>query len=554
MTSNRFVYFILAAFIASALLLYALHSNSRKGIRRLVEGNEQLALELRAGNALRQAERNILSSESRVRAAVATRDTGYLAGVGEMVAEAESNLDTLRKFFGEDSIRFYLNRLAVLGNRKRDLSNELLYEYRSSGRFPINILTTSTLAKRDSNQVDLMTRNIYRRRQASLVALQQSISEDGRQVQRLEALLVVVGLISGAIFFWFIINQIRHQNKVIRQLDNSERKLQEAVRIKENFLANMSHEIRTPLNSIIGFARLLSKKPLDADSEEFVSAIRDSGENLLSIINDILDLSKIEAGMIRVDARPFAVRELFHSVETLFYHRVRERGLYLNVDVAADVPEILMGDATRLTQIAVNLIGNAAKFTETGGISIRVSSDRGADKDDVRLWVAVADTGIGISRDQITSIFERFSQAESSTTRKYGGTGLGLTIVKELIEIQHGKIEVESERGKGTTFRLFIPYKIVAAAPELADVPENVIAALPRMEGTRVLVADDNRMNQRLMEHLLGGAGLTFDIVDDGQKAVNRLREKKYHLVLMDIQMPVVDGYAASRMIREDLR
>ncbi|WP_431217871.1 ATP-binding protein [Puia sp. P3] len=366
-------------------------------------------------------------------------------------------------------------------------------------------------------------------------------------------ILIGLVLLTGSALFWFILNRIRKQNELIRRLDISERQLQEAVKIKENFLANMSHEIRTPLNSIIGFARLLSKKPQDEESAEFISAIRDSGENLLTIINDILDLSKIEAGMIRVDSRPFAVRELFHSVTTLFHHRVKEKGLGISVDVDAGVPEVLLGDATRLTQIVVNLISNAAKFTDTGGITVSVSSD-GPDQGNVRLWVAVTDTGIGIRQDQLASIFERFSQAESSTTRKYGGTGLGLTIVKELIEIQHGKIEVESEPGKGATFRFYVPYQIVSAVPVLADVPENVIAAQPRMEGVSVLVADDNRMNQRLMEHLLRGAGFSYDIVDDGQKAVDRLREKKYQLVLMDIQMPVMDGYAASRMIREDLR
>jgi CheY-like chemotaxis protein len=254
--------------------------------------------------------------------------------------------------------------------------------------------------------------------------------------------------------------------------------------------------------------------------------------------------------MMRVDVRPFSVRELFHSVETLFQHRVQEKGLTLSVDVEADVPDLLSGDPTRLTQIIVNLISNATKFTEEGRITVLVGAKKVEDL--VQLWVEVEDTGIGISRDQLPFIFERFLQAEGAATRKYAGTGLGLSIVKELIELQQGSIAVESEPGKGSRFHFIIPYKIISSAP--AALQQGITgAALPRMDGTWILVADDNRMNQRLMEHLLSGAGISFDIVDDGRKAVDRLRNKAYHLVLMDIQMPMLDGYMATRMIREEL-
>jgi signal transduction histidine kinase/CheY-like chemotaxis protein len=564
MTNNRFIYFTLAVFIAGMLLLVFIQYNSSRSIHQLIEGNSLLLRELKTGNDLREMERDILSVESKIRAAVATGDSVFAEGIDAQIADAEANLDTLRLINIDSESVADIGRLAVLTREKLEKKNLMVDSFFHAGRKPDKSVIANPRARGTANEINTIIRRLYLRRQQRLAGLNAMVQKNGRIAHTSGNILIGFVLLTGSALFWFILNRIRKQNELIRQLDISERKLQEAVKIKENFLANMSHEIRTPLNSIIGFARLLSKKPQDAESAEFVSAIRDSGENLLTIINDILDLSKIEAGMIRVDGRPFAVRELFHSVTTMFYHRVKEKGLDLSVNVAADVPEILLGDATRLTQIVVNLISNAAKFTDTGGISIGVSSDAngggdgnndgGAVGGNIRLWVTVTDTGIGIRQEQLAAIFERFSQAESSTTRKYGGTGLGLTIVKELIEIQHGKIEVESEPGKGATFRFFIPYQVVAAERALADVPGDVIAARPRMEGVSILVADDNRMNQRLMEHLLGGAGFSYDIVDDGQKAVDRLREKKYQLVLMDIQMPVMDGYAASRMIREDLR
>jgi signal transduction histidine kinase/CheY-like chemotaxis protein len=554
MTNNRFIYLTLAVFIAGMLLLVFIQYNSSRSIHQLIEGNALLLRELKVGNDLREMERDILSVESKIRAAVATGDSAFAKGIDAQIADAEANLDALRLINTDSASVADINRLSVLANEKLEKKNLMLDSFFHAGKKPDRSVIANPRTQGAANEINTIIRRLYSRRQQRLAALNASVQKNGRIALTSGNILIVLVLLTGSGLFWFIINRMRRQNELIRRLDTSERKLQEAVKIKEQFLANMSHEIRTPMNSIIGFARLLSKKPQDAESAEYVSAIRDAGENLLTIINDILDLSKIEAGMIRVDMRPFAVRELFHSVGTLFYQRVKEKGLDLDVSVAADVPEILLGDATRLTQIVVNLVSNATKFTDTGGISVRVTSDGGNGEEHTRLWVEVTDTGIGISQEQQAVIFERFSQAESSTTRRYGGTGLGLTIVKELIEIQHGQIGVESQPGKGATFRFFLPYKIVTAAPELAPAPENLIAALPRMEGACVLVADDNRMNQRLMEHLLSGAGLSFDIVDDGQKAVNRLREKKYHVVLMDIQMPVMDGYAASRMIREDLR
>jgi signal transduction histidine kinase/CheY-like chemotaxis protein len=550
MANNRFIYSILAAFIAGMLLLVFIQYNSSRSIDQLIEGNRLLLNDMKVANDLRETERDILSVESKIRAAVATGDSSFAAGIDAQIANAEANLDTLQTLSGDPNTRADYQRLAVLAREKLDKKNLMLDSFFHAGRKPDKSVIANPRSRGAANEINMIIRRLYANRKERLAAISASVTKYGRIARTSGIVLITLVLLTGIGLFWFIIDRIRRQNELIRQLDRSERQLQDAVQIKEKFLANMSHEIRTPLNSIIGFTRLLAKQSLNADSREFVEAIGSSGESLLTLINDILDLSKIEAGMMRVDVRPFSVRELFHSVETLFQHRVQEKGLTLSVDVEADVPDLLSGDPTRLTQIIVNLISNATKFTEEGRITVLVSAKKVEDL--VQLWVEVEDTGIGISRDQLPFIFERFLQAEGAATRKYAGTGLGLSIVKELIELQQGSIAVESEPGKGSRFHFIIPYKIISSAP--AALQQGITgAALPRMDGTWILVADDNRMNQRLMEHLLSGAGISFDIVDDGRKAVDRLRNKAYHLVLMDIQMPMLDGYMATRMIREEL-
>jgi CheY-like chemotaxis protein/nitrogen-specific signal transduction histidine kinase len=360
-------------------------------------------------------------------------------------------------------------------------------------------------------------------------------------------------LVSGGVLFWYIISRINRQNQLIQRLDASEKKVREVSLVKENFMANMSHEIRTPLNAILGFTNLIKARNKDPELAEFVGTISSSGQNLLDIVNDILDLSKIEAGMMRIESSPFSIRELLHSVQTMFMEKITQKGLDLTVSIDEIVPDTLSGDATRLTQILVNMIGNAIKFTDRGLIQITVTG-RGMEESHIRLGFEIRDTGIGIAKDKLPGIFDRFRQAEDSITRKYGGTGLGLSIVKQLVLLQHGEIEVRSEPGTGTTFQFTIPYKI--AAGRLSD-PRSTEFSGPRLAGAeniRILVVEDNKMNQSLLRHLLSGWDLSFEMVSNGIEAIEKLRNNRYDLVLMDVQMPGMDGYTATQEIRMKLK
>jgi CheY-like chemotaxis protein/two-component sensor histidine kinase len=306
------------------------------------------------------------------------------------------------------------------------------------------------------------------------------------------------------------------------------------------------------MNAILGFAGLLQKTNLNKNQHEYVRSIRSSAENLLTIINDILDLSRIESGMMHIESLPFNLRELVDSLVTMMKVKAKNRGLYLRTELDETLPELLKGDAVRLTQILLNLISNALKFTHEGGVLVNVDLVEKKGETCLIRFI-VSDTGIGIDAEKQKRIFERFQQAQPETTRRYGGTGLGLAIVKQLVEIQNGTISVVSREGKGSAFTVVLPYQI--AGKEETAVPAPVLVAEPLIQKIKLLVAEDNAMNRKLVQHLLEQWQIDFDIVTNGAEAVELLRKKggEYAMVLMDIQMPEMDGYTATEKIRFDL-
>jgi signal transduction histidine kinase/CheY-like chemotaxis protein len=553
MNNKRFIYLVLTAFLAGTLLLIFIQYNTSKNVEQLITGNKKLLKELHTGNQLRVLERDIIWVESRIRAAIATDDTSHIEGVDAKIAEVISYVDTLKQINTDSSTLRDINRLEYLAGQKLIAKQQLMHEFFRTGRMDDTSLIANPRAREISNEISTVTRRIYDSRQSIMTSLSNSISDNSRRARNWGFILIGVILVTAAGLLWFILNRLQHQQQLIRKLDRSEKKVRETARIKENFMTNMSHEIRTPLNAILGFTNLLKTRPLDNTAAGFVGSIQKAGENLLTIINDILDLSKIEAGMVRIEANPFSVRGLLHSIQTLFSEKVKEKGLQMTGAIEPSVPDTLIGDATRLTQVLVNLIGNALKFTEKGGISIRIYN-KASDQQHIQLGISISDTGIGIEPQKLGSIFDRFHQAEDSITRKYGGTGLGLSIVKDLVLLQGGDISVESEAGKGTTFHFFIPYTI---ATRQVPVPEAVDISRFRLNGqqsVKILVVDDNEMNRSLMEHLFNEWGLAFDMAGNGMEALRRLQQSAYDLVLMDIQMPEMDGYTATRRIRTELR
>lgn len=553
MGNKRFAYLIVLTFIADSILLIALQINSAKNTKELINNNNTLLHELRASNHLREIDRDILGVESRIRASIATNDTSHLEGIDQKINQIENFLDSLSKDNADVNEEKLIRRLSVLALDKKHVKEQLLHRYHTLGNMDDQTSIANPRARTISNEITSITAKIYRSRQLLMIELSKKSEEMGEKSRLYDIYLLVLIVVSGAFIGFHIIRQFRRQHLLIKELDVAEKKASVAAQTKENFLANMSHEIRTPLSGILGFTNLLQKRSLDATSAEFVSAIQQSGENLMNIINDILDLSKIEAGMMRITPGIFSINGLINSVETLFLAQVEEKGLTLSSKVDASIPDTLTGDATRLTQILVNLIGNAIKFSQQGEINIEVyQKEKIGNK--VTVGFKVSDTGIGIDKEKLSEVFERFNQGEDSITRNYGGTGLGLSIVKNLIVLQNGNIEVSSEQGRGTTFHFYIPYVISQQQITPITAPNTDYFKDKSNTPLRILVVDDNAINQSLMEHLLLQWNIDFDMVSNGLDAVERLVDQTYDLVLMDIQMPKMDGYTATQQIRDVLK
>jgi signal transduction histidine kinase len=345
-------------------------------------------------------------------------------------------------------------------------------------------------------------------------------------------------------------NDIKRKNKELeafqKLLIEAKEHAEQGKKIKENFLANMSHEIRTPINGIIGIATLLHKTTLSSEQLEMISLLQISSESLLGVINDILDLSKIEAGKFKITRNETDLAKNCLSVINLLAIRAKEKNISLNYEFDEDLPAFINVDSLRLNQILMNLIGNAIKFTDQGSVTLKVEvlNRKG---NSAQIKFSVTDTGIGIAKKNIAKIFETFEQAEDQTTLQFGGTGLGLSIVKNLAELKGGELEVNSELNVGSVFSFTNWYELVKGK----DVDKSLNAAsFAPFENTKVLVAEDNLINQFVIKKILGDWNISFDLVENGQLAIDQLENNDYNLILMDTFMPVMSGLEAIRLIR----
>lgn len=338
---------------------------------------------------------------------------------------------------------------------------------------------------------------------------------------------------------------------MVQSLTDTIAAARQAAHAKSDFLARMSHEIRTPMNVIIGMTHLATQASRDEKQRSYLAKIRGAAESLLGIINDILDFSKVESGKMSLESRPFRISGMLKSVYDLLEGKAEEQGLKLTFSKADNVPDAVVGDSLRLSQVCINLCSNALKFTKEGSIRLNVTLDEDME-DAVRLKFSVADTGIGMTEEEQSGIFEAFTQADGSTTRRFGGTGLGLAICKLLAQLMGGDIWAESTPGKGSTF-YFTGIFHKADSESVCTVEDESAPFAPcrDLKGFTVLLAEDNLLNQEIALEFLHSLGLEADVADNGAIAVEMSRERHYDLILMDIQMPVMGGHEATRHIRE---
>jgi len=337
-----------------------------------------------------------------------------------------------------------------------------------------------------------------------------------------------------------------------REYEDAKKQADAANLAKGEFLANMSHEIRTPLNAVLGMTHLAFQTDLSPRQEDYLRKIRTASNSLLSIINDILDFSKIEANKLEMESIDFTLEDVLFDVSSVMGQSAQEKGLAVRVESSPEVPSNLKGDPLRLKQVLINLCSNAVKFTEVGGILLSVTLEK-LDKDRITLCFSIHDTGIGMSQGQISGLFRPFTQADASLTRRYGGSGLGLAISKRLVEMMNGKIWAVSEPGKGSEFFFTAEFGAGREPGRHTETRESDLKVMEVIQGARVLLVEDNEINRQVAQELLSQVGITVVIAGNGRQAVEAVRAGDFDAVLMDVQMPVMDGYEATKKIRCDL-
>lgn len=552
MISRQFKFFLLIIFLFTTTLVVVLQYNANKNIDELVAGNESLLSEFQMKTRLQDLRNDLLSIDNNVRSSIITNDETRRTGIEEEVARVKASVKELGELLVTDSSRRLWDELNVLTEEKIRFSYKVLDTLSGSGKQAAEDFINERKGVQLSEAIERISTQLDNMRQNYLTQIIKETDANSIKAKRLGFIMGLLAVVIVMFTFWYIINRIRKQQEMIAQLNESERKVREAAQVKEHFIANMSHEIRTPMNAILGFTNLLQKQPLDNLPKQYVQSIQSSGENLLSIINDVLDLSKIESGMMRIEKTPLSIRGLAHSVYHLFASKAEEKKLDFSLKVEENIPDTLIGDAVRITQLLVNLVSNAIKFTDKGFVTIGIHAKDITERH-LQLIITVADSGIGIDKTQQQQVFERFTQAEENTTRRFGGTGLGLSIVQQIVKLLDGTISLESGLNKGSSFIVKLPFDIAKEQamekPELIQTPRALNAL-----SVNILVVEDNPMNQNLMHHLLTEWQMRFDIAPNGKAAISALQQKKYDLILMDIQMPEMDGYTAAQIIRNDLK
>ena len=493
---------------------------------------------------------------SNVRDYVLTSDSSYIKNTTSDKKHILSSTKQFSDLLTDDHAKRNMILLRNLIERKIGFNENILRLYQLGGRdIALEFIETGK-ASVLNDSIELVAGNIKEFENRELETSVKTYNNAARQTRITILVATALIIFLGFLFMITTVWNLQRRAIIMDELEKAKEVSEKTAFLKSRFVSNMSHEIRTPLNSIVGFTNLLAKTRMDSEQADFVKTIKNASENLLTIVNDVLDFSKIEAGMMRLEPHEFSIDEVLENLRKLFEHSAGENNLKLEFKCDETVPLKFVGDANRLNQILVNLVGNAIKFTEKGSVTVRIKANETLDNI-AFLEFKVKDTGVGIPRDKLPKIFDRFEQVDNNSGRKNSGTGLGLSIVKSLVELEGGSIRVSSIEGDGTEFAFTVKYQLPLGKGGETPVPGTGLADSAAQSQTltgKVLVVEDNPINQKLAGFILRKWNIDFDFAPNGRAACNMLKQGNYKLVLMDIQMPEMDGYQATKVIREEMK
>lgn len=551
--NNKNLSFYSMVFLALALmgLIIVTQLFTNQSTQALQSGNVQAVETFKINNRMQQLVNVSFDLQSKLTNFSVLADPTRLKGVSDSVTILGYTTYILHRSITKLGYKNYADEIDSLVKQQLDHSLNIIVAVQADN-FPkrdsiANLLHTQQLG----DKVYSSCLNIQKVLEGNLEETLKKNTEQARILSVYNRVLAIVAIVAILIMATIIIKRQSDQLKLIEELRAAEIAALKSKNAKDDFVANMSHELRTPLNALIGFSNLLQQTNLSGKQKEYVDVIQSGGYNLLNIVNDVLDLSKIEAGKLKIVNRPFSLAQLLQNIEMMFSTAITEKKLSYEWRLDERIPANLKGDSERLRQILINLIGNAIKFTNAGNIRLNtgiVWADE--QRQTYKLGFTIKDTGVGIPKEKVQTIFERFEQLEHVTTRQHGGTGLGLTIVKNLVEKMGGAISVYSEVGVGSEFSFTCVFES-AGAPSLKS-GQTKDAEKISLANFNILAAEDNKANQMLLKHMLNKYDASITMAENGKEVIGLLKNNRYDLVLMDIQMPEMDGYTAIRTIKKE--
>lgn len=544
-TSNFLVFFI---FLGAFGILLFFNYKSYTSTQSLIKNNDDLIEELELSSNIQFFQTHLILLDNSMNEAL-------VSGQAHSVEEVERELKILNLSSNYLNTMFYHHRqdevyqdFARQVKLKLNLGQRIIDEYKTNGKFSTKLLSEIRQSAEWNDLINGKLDALEAVNEEKVIVKSDWIKKVENRTQSMSLYFLLISTVLFAIALVYIFNKIRKQQNLIEELEIAKTKEVKLNKIKDDFIANMSHEIRTPLNVILGFSSLMEKEKLSDRLSEMVQTLKNAGGQLMMIVNQVLDVAKMEEGKLELDSKPFQLKQVCHMLDSSYRKMIEDKGLQFEVQTNVQDETTVIGDQIKIIQIVSNLLSNAHKFTSSGKISLELILKE--DETDAHIHITVSDTGIGIEKSKLNSIFDRFEQADNNITRNYGGTGLGLAIVKQLVDIMMGKIEVESTIGQGSKFLVSIPIQIEKThlvEPTFASIEDEIV------EGTKILVIEDNSLNTKLIQNWLEPFNLELTYTVSAIEALDILKNQVFDIILLDIQMPVMDGYTCAQYIRNEL-